>query len=304
MDIRFAPVQFNPSQEMTKTRLEIRYVMDVESPHVDFHAHPFYEIYYFLEGPVESYVVDGRSYQLRSGDILMMPPGVPHHPVFNQEQKPYRRYVLWLSAEQMEMLGLLDDQILTALRLCQEQQSYQIRCATPSDSKTLEGCLSGMWKEEQGDTMCKQASMYSLCLRFLVTLNRIVTQEHLLMEKYHQPDSLLEKVLAYIRDNYTTNITLNAVAEHFFTSPSNIETLLTKRLGKPFYRYVTECRIIRAQTLIVSGMPLKEVGHACGYNDYSNFYRAFSREVGISPSKYRQHSPTNHYQSTNIKKIT
>ena len=304
MDSKNAPIQFNPSQEMTKRRLELRYVMDQESPHVEFHAHPFYEIYFFLEGPVDAYIIDGRSYRVRSGDILMMPPGIAHHPVFGQESKPYRRYVLWLSLEQMEEMSRLDPDILNVLKQCQEQASYRIRCSTPSGRQMLEGYLSAMWQEEKGESACKQAAVYSLCLNFLVLLNRIVAQEHLLVTNYHQTDSLLEKVLGYIRDNYTTNITLNAVADHFFTSPSNIETLLTKRLGKPFYRYVTECRIIRAQALIAGGMPLKEVGLACGYNDYSNFYRAFSREVGISPSKYRQHSPTDHYQSTNIKKIT
>jgi len=303
MDSRIEPIRFNPSQEMSKRRMELRYFLDQEAPECILHAHPFYEIYFFLEGPVERYVVGGRSYRLRSGDILMMPPGVPHHPVFNQEKKPYRRYVLWLDEEQLEKLNLLDPDILSALRLCQEKEAYRIRCATPSDRQMLESCLAGMWKEEQSDSVCRLASFFSFCLNFLVILNRIVANEHLIAAQFQQSDSLLDNVLAYIRSNYTGNITLNSVAEHFFTSPSNIETLLTKRVGKPFYRYVTECRIIRAQALIASGMPLKEVGHACGYNDYSNFYRAFSREVGISPSKYRQHSPTDHFQSTNIKKI-
>lgn len=303
MDRKMEPIQFDPSQEMSKRRMELRYYLDPEAPECILHAHPFYEIYFFLEGPVERYVVGGRSYRLRSGDILMMPPGVPHHPVFNQEKKPYRRYVLWLDGEQLEDLNRLDSDILSALRLCQEQESYRIRCATPSDRQLMESYLAGMWKEEKSSTVCRQASIYSLCLNFLVILNRTVADEHLISSQYQQSDSLLDNVLAYIRANYTSNITLNSVAEHFFTSPSNIESLLTKRVGKPFYRYVTECRIIRAQALIASGMPLKEVGLACGYNDYSNFYRAFSREVGISPSKYRNHSPTDHFQSTNIKKI-
>ena len=297
------PQTFHYRQEMKCNTFEIFHFRDDSIKEVALHHHDFYEIYFFLEGPVERYVVGGRSYRLRSGDILMMPPGVPHHPVFNQESKPYRRYVLWLDGEQMEELNRLDPDILNALRLCQEQDSYRIRCGTPSDRQMLENQLSGMWKEEQSGSVCAQASIYSMCLNFLVLLNRIVAEEHLISASYQQSDSLLDNVLVYIRNNYTGDISLNSVAEHFFTSPSNIETLLTKRVGKPFYRYVTECRIIRAQSLIASGMPLKEVGHACGYNDYSNFYRAFSREVGISPSKYRQHSPTDHFQSTNIKKI-
>lgn len=298
------PIQFDPNQEMTRKNLELRYCLDQEFPRVEFHAHPFYEIYCFLEGPIECYVVGGHSYRLRPGDVLMIPPGVAHHPIFTTEKKPYRRYVLWLSEEQLAQMEQLDPGLTNVLRTCQQQGAYRIRCSTPAANQTLESHLMSMWHEEQSSSSCKYAYLYSLCLNFLVLLNRVIADEHTLLPKHQQSGSLLDKVLAYIHANYTTAITLNQVAEHFFTSPSSIELLLSKKVGKPFYRYVTECRIIHAQTLITSGMPLKEVGLACGYNDYSNFYRAFTREVGISPSQYRRHLPTKHFQSTNIREIT
>lgn len=288
---------------MCRKTLELHYIQDEVSPHVEFHAHPFYEIYYYLEGSVERYVVGGKSYRVRPGDILMMPPGVAHQPVFSGDKRPYRRYVLWLSQEQMDHMDQLDPGLTTVLRKCREQEVYRIRCSTPAASQTLESYLISMWQEEQSSSSCKYAYLYSLCLNFLVLLNRVVEEEHTLLPK-QQSGTLLDKVLVYIHDHYTQSITLNQVAERFYTSPSSIELLLTRKVGKPFYRYVTECRIIHAQTLITSGMPLKEVGLACGYNDYSNFYRAFAREVGISPSQYRRHIPTNHFQSTNIREIT
>ena len=49
-------------------------------------------------------------------------------------------------------------------------------------------------------------------------------------------------------------------------------------------------------------MPLKEVGDTCGYRDYSNFYRAFNREVGISPSRYRLYQPSVYYQGVQQKR--
>ena len=303
MNPKQSPVAYSPSQEMTRKNLEIRYCLDEQSPYVEFHAHPFYEIYYYLEGPMERYVVGGKSYRMGPGDILMIPPGVAHHPIFSGENKPYRRYVLWLSDNQLQQMEQLDPGLTHVLRTCQKQQTYRIRCSTPSASHTLEGYLTSMWQEECSSSSCKDAYLYSLCLNFLVLLNRIITDEHTLLPK-PQSNNLLDRVLSYIHNNYTSPITLNQVAEHFFTSPSSIELLLTKKVGKPFYRYVTQCRIIHAQTLITGGTPLKEVGLACGYNDYSNFYRAFTREVGISPSKYRQHMPTNHFQSTNIEDIT
>lgn len=297
-----SPVGFNPSQEMSRRTLELHYNLDLASPHVEFHAHPFYELYFFLEGDLEGYVVGGHSYQLRPGDILMMPPGVPHHPIFLPDAGPYRRYVLWLAAEQLDIMERIDPGLLEVFQRCQQDQTYHIRCTSHTVREQLETYLNNMWQEELGASPCKHACLCSLSLSFLVLLNRVIADEHAIPSPHYQSDTLLDKLIAYINENYASSISLCAVAELFYTSPSNIEQLFSKKLGKPFYLYVTECRIIHAQSLISGGMPLKEVAHACGYNDYSNFYRAFTREVGISPSKFRLMLTPAHFQSIHIDK--
>ncbi len=292
------PTRFDPVQEMATRTLELRYNLDEESPYVEFHAHPFYEIYFFLEGALERYVVGGRSYQLKAGDILMIPPTVMHHPIFLPESRPYKRYVLWLSLEHREQLETLDPDLVKVLNDCQQKEEYLIRCATPALTANLEGFLRTMWKENQSNAPCHYASFYSQCTNFLVALNRIVCDNNIIPNRYDHQSSLMDKLLAYIHENYAGSISLSSVAEHFFVSPSTVEQLFSKKLNKPFYRYVTECRIIHAQTLIISGMPLKSVGQACGYNDYSNFYKAFTREVGVSPSEYKLHQPPAHFRVT------
>jgi len=155
-----------------------------------------------------------------------------------------------------------------------------------------------MWQEQCSDAPCKTAYFYSLCTTFLVMLNRIVAEGKVTSSTPEHKNTLLDKLLAYIHENYASPISLASAAEQFFVSPSTVEQLFSKKLGKPFYRYVTECRIIHAQALIIQGVPLKSVGQACGYNDYSNFYKAFTREVGISPSDFKQQMPPDHFQTT------
>lgn len=296
--INFAsPIRFDPKQEMSHQLLELHYNLDLETPHVEFHAHPFYEIYFFLEGNLQSYVVGGCSHQLRSGDILMMPPGVPHHPIFLPESGPYRRYVLWISQEQVRRLGEVDPGLLAVFDMCSREETYRIRCSSTAVRDQLENILSGMWMEERGNAACKTAYLNSLCMGFLVLLNRVITDEHALMPRHFQSSNLLEEIIAYVNKNYASPISLKQMADMFFTSPSNIEQLFSNKLGKPFYLYVTECRIIHAQALISGGMAMKEVAHACGYNDYSNFYRAFIREMGISPTEFRNMVPPAHFQA-------
>ncbi len=67
------------------------------------HTHPYYEIYFFLNGDV-TYEVDGNRYELQYGDYLMIPPETRHHPIFHSTGQDYRRFVLWISRPYYEAL--------------------------------------------------------------------------------------------------------------------------------------------------------------------------------------------------------
>ena len=49
-----------------------------------------------------------------------------------------------------------------------------------------------------------------------------------------------------------------------------------------------EVRRLRAQTLLDSGLAIREVARACGFAELSPFYRAFRRWYGQTPEQYRQ----------------
>ena len=42
--------------------------------------------------------------------------------------------------------------------------------------------------------------------------------------------------------------------------------------------------------MITEAIPLNEVAYRCGFNDYSNFLRVFSKMAGMSPSAFRKRS--------------
>lgn len=288
----------DPSHSPSSQILELRHVVDNEIPYVDFHAHPFFEIYFYMNGPVERYVIGNRSYELQPGDILIIPPTVMHHPIFHTRKAQYERIVLWISQEFYDSINRVDPSVCNILHSSKNNEEYLIRCATPDLTRQLEGYLRSMWEEQRSDEPCKTAYFYSLCTTFLVKLNRITANGQVISSPHEHKNSLLDKLLTYIHENYASPISLASAAEQFFVSPSTVEQLFSKKLGKPFYRYVTECRIIHAQALIIQGVPLKSVGQACGYNDYSNFYKAFTREVGVSPSDFKQQMPPDHFQTT------
>ena len=87
--------EFNPSQIMKEKYFEFHHTYTEEPLTVEFHQHPFYEIFFFLSGNV-NYIIEGRTYNLRPGDILLTGSLDIHRPDIHPG-KPYERIVIWLA---------------------------------------------------------------------------------------------------------------------------------------------------------------------------------------------------------------
>ena len=61
------------------------------------HIHDLYELYYFLSGDV-TYYIEGQSYIIKSGDILIINDHELHRPLFNSPE-PYERIVIHFMPE-------------------------------------------------------------------------------------------------------------------------------------------------------------------------------------------------------------
>ena len=58
--------------------------------------------------------------------------------------------------------------------------------------------------------------------------------------------------------------------------------------GTTINKYITAKRITISKSLLSQGYSVNEACEACGFNDYSNYLKAFTKAVGISPKKYAQ----------------
>ena len=52
-------------------------------------------------------------------------------------------------------------------------------------------------------------------------------------------------------------------------------------------QYIMERRMELAMTLLRNGLTPTEVAHIIGYKDYALFYRAFTRQYGVTPKSIK-----------------
>jgi len=91
-----------------------------------------------------------------------------------------------------------------------------------------------------------------------------------------------------VEANLAEKITLKMIANQFSVSISTVTQLFQKKSQTTFHGFVTNCRMEKARTLILQGLPLESIGKEIGYRDHSTFYRAFRQTFGISPREYRK----------------
>jgi len=125
------------------------------------------------------------------------------------------------------------------------------------------------------------------CLaQILVLINRLAERMGRDMEPRTQTDSVVYRVLSYINEHYSEDLSLDFLANKFFISKYHLSREFNRLVGTSVYRYIIQKRLVMAKQMMSNGIPSATVYQHCGFGDYSNFYRAFKAEYQISPREF------------------
>ncbi len=110
---------------------------------------------------------------------------------------------------------------------------------------------------------------------------------HMESKHFAKNYQVIQRMLAYVRENYGQGVTLNEVADALHFTPNYLSTLFSKSTGESFSHYILRYRIQKAKEFLESGKyKIYEVGDIVGYRNPEYFSKIFKDIVGISPSAY------------------
>ena len=92
---------------------------------LDWHYHTFHKLIFFLGG-TSSYGLEGRSYPLEAGDVILVPQGCVHRPEA-APGAPYERVILYLSAEFLSRAGGADCPLDSCFTLAKTSFRFVLR---------------------------------------------------------------------------------------------------------------------------------------------------------------------------------
>jgi AraC family transcriptional regulator len=105
-------------------------------------------------------------------------------------------------------------------------------------------------------------------------------------ETYYQQK--VSEVLSYIHNHLSDELNVKLLSEQFGISFFHFHRIMKVFLDEPLGSYINRIRLETAVKLIrYSDTPLSEIALRIGYGDSSAFSKAFSKEFGFSPQKFK-----------------
>jgi AraC family transcriptional regulator len=98
----------------------------------------------------------------------------------------------------------------------------------------------------------------------------------------------LNRVLEYVHAHLGGALDIRGMASAANLSRFHFSRAFKASTGQTPYQYASAKRLAQAKVLLAQNQPLAEIALALNFSSQANFTRAFRREFGITPGRYRE----------------
>lgn len=251
-----------------------------------FHFHPEWEISWVIRGTGDRIV--GNSLEpIVPGEIIILPPEIPHRWVFDPEKNDYTENItLQFPSAFFEKL-----QYCFAEFEMLDKARHHFRAGAIVLSPTAEKARELIKRIDESSGEQRFMSMLSL-LTFLYHARDYRTLNTPEPSVDTRGDSRIRKVIGHISANYSQPLSLDDIAAVACMNRTAFCTFFKKITRQSFVDYLTQFRVQKATELLRNtNRPIAEIAGEVGFNDVPHFNRVFKKVFSMTPSAYRnQHN--------------
>lgn len=225
-------------------------------------------------------------------DIILIPPGELHSLIAPQKGE---RLILQVDSSLLGKLNKLD----SFLSLIQPYKLIRYE-VNPELSNELGTYLSSIEEEYFMLHPFVESSIYSLLLRFFVTIGRTHLNTYPKFptstpsKQYEYIEKFMD-ICKYITNHCTESITVDDLAVQAGFSKFHFSRLFKQFTGMSCYDYLISQRITYAEQLLLTpSISITEVAMQSGFNSLSTFNRIFKAYKKCTPTEYKRLGLHNH----------
>ncbi|SDJ12947.1 AraC family transcriptional regulator [Salimicrobium halophilum] len=244
------------------------------------HTHDVMEVFFFLGGSCE-FFCEGKTYTLRPGDIVLIPPYAVHQAKV-EDSSTYERMILNISPRLLEDFTESDAELKKNIDYRHSQRAYVTR-NEESFHEVIQLLKQLIDHIKQGE------GHHTFTLHYLLfqSMQMIFAPSTVKLPDMVEKDERLTSILTYIEDHLTDrDLNLASISQAFHLNKHYFSHYFKEAMNLPVYRYILLKRLSNAIALMKKGnLTLEQVAIQSGFSDYSSFYRVFKNVYARSPKK-------------------
>ncbi|MDD2978558.1 MAG: AraC family transcriptional regulator [Hespellia sp.] len=238
------------------------------------HWHRSIEIFAVFEGEL-TFLVNEKEYPLRKGEFVLVNTNEIHSIL---APKPNMTLVLQIPLATFENY-FTDDQFILF--------SHSSRVQDQQFMDILDHLYRTYIEQKTGYDFKVQSHFYEL-LYLLVSKYR-KTQVSPDVVRHNRKLGRLSKITAYLRDNYTKEMSLELLAEIFGYSPAYLSRMFQKYAKINYKTYLQNIRVEYGfRELVNTDNTISDIAANNGFPNSKAFTKAFAKKYGMLPSEYRR----------------
>lgn len=242
------------------------------------HAHEdFVEIILICSGSSE-YLIHDKKYFIQPGDLLIYNAGVVHDEISGPDLE-IGSYCVAVGG--LHMPGLGPNMLVPA------DAGYVFPSGESfGDLRILmEMIFHNLAAEEPRAEAFAGSLLHALLIKVLAVTDGADAQD----KPVDEPHILGRRIKEYIDKHYMEPITLQTMGEALHISPYYLSHVFKQMSGYSPVQYLLRRRIGEAQTLLITtDLSITRIAELVGYDTQSYFNLQFTKNVGMSPGKFRQ----------------
>ena len=257
------------------------HIKDQTKKEFAYHYHDFHKVVIFISGKA-TYHIEGKAYNLRPWDILLVDRHAIHHPEIDASV-PYERFILWIQND------IPWQELLKCFQKANDR-SYNLIRLHPSLQEKLKEILLELESATKSDAFAKDLLAQSLFLQFMIYVNRIFLEKQYIFDrKSYSFDSQIADILQYINHNLKEDLSVETLSARYYVSKYHLMRKFKQETGYTLHNYIVNKRLLMARTLISNGMPVTKAAQESGFAEYSTFSRAYRKQFKTNPSEELPH---------------
>ncbi|GHU31093.1 AraC family transcriptional regulator [Betaproteobacteria bacterium] len=255
---------------------------------VKWHFHPEFELHMIVKTTGKLFVSDAVC-DFYPGSLFLIGPYIPHNfasltPI--DAVVPGRDLVIQFKLEWAQNCMVVFDELKALKTVFDEANSgVQYSDETARTVFPIFDAMEGMTGIERLTAFFSILDLLNKCPE----RRTLGAGRYYVLDKEGHPFDKFKKAVAFIEDNLTDDIPLETVASHVNMSYKSFSNWFAQCSGIGYRRFLNRIRISKARELLyLSQQSIQEVGYQVGFNNISNFNKAFKALTDCTPTEFRE----------------